>query len=112
MDFGLWKLGWPGSQVAGIFSGILLLRGLGLAPGLYFFGLGCRWTSKIMDALVYEYILASGRESGHLEGICKESGFSEFFLLGSSNLQAGLDLGYTSMSSIWLDLVFTCMMWS
>jgi len=78
MGLGLWKLGWPGSQVAGIFPGILLLRGLGLAPGLDFFGLGCRWTSKIMDALVYEYILASGRESGHLEGICKKSVFSEF----------------------------------
>ena len=99
MGLGLWKLGWPGSQVAGIFPGILLLRGLGLAPRLDFFGLGCRWTSKIMDALVYEYILAYGRESGHLEGICKESGFL-IFLLGSSNLQAGLDLGYTSMSSI------------
>jgi len=45
-----------------------------------------------MDALVYEYTLAFGRESGHLEGIYKESGFLIFFL-GSSNLQAGLDLG-------------------
>jgi len=61
-------------------------------PGLDFFGLGCRWSSKIMDALVYEYILASERESEHLKGIYKESGFL-IFLLGSSNLQARLDLG-------------------
>jgi len=69
MGLVLWKLGWPSSHVTGIFPGILLLWGLGLAPGFDIFGLGCRWTSRIMDALVYEYILASGRESGHLQGI-------------------------------------------
>jgi len=73
MGLGLWKLGWPDSLVARIFPGILLLKGLGLVPGLDFFGMGCRWTSGIMDALslaisssIWGGIWAFG---GHLERI-------------------------------------------
>ena len=105
MGLGLWKLGWPGSQVAGIFPGILLLRGLGLAPGLDFFGLGCRWTSGIMDALIYEYTLASGREFGIWRASARNQGFLNFPLgVFKSSSWVGLGLYFHVFNLVGLGL--------
>jgi len=80
MGLGLLKAGVPWMEYSWNKKSILVLVGLGLVPGLDFLGLGCRSTSRIIDALVWEYALVSRLKSGHLEGIWKESGFLEGIL--------------------------------